>query len=393
MTSHAHFVKVDGNAFHVEGAQYRFAGVNYWQAMHLGASNPERLRRELDHLARLGLTNVRIMATFDGPPSAPFRAKPATWPHHDRVNESLLLGLDRVLAELRARHMRAVVCLSNFWFWSGGLAQLYAWQSGERIPYPVDAELNELEEGWAKFASFAAKAYADDRLYRHQVERLVRRQNTLTDRLYCDDSTIMAWQLANEPRGAGRRDEFLNWIARSVELIREVDEHHLVSLGSEGSTPSPEHAGLDFEADHSLVDYATIHIWPQNWGWFDPLSDEVEQAVAPACEYLQDHAHRYTGPLVLEETGLARDQGSLAFRSSTANRDTYFRALVACAAKHDLAGFNAWAFAGEGRPVQRVWRDGSPWVGDPPHEPQGWYSIYDSDRTTLEIIASFSSPC
>jgi mannan endo-1,4-beta-mannosidase len=26
------------------------------------------------------------------------------------------------------------------------------------------------------------------------------------------------------------------------------------------------------------------------------------------------------------------------------------------------------------------------YVGDPPHEPQGWYSVFDNDASTLDII-------
>jgi hypothetical protein len=28
------------------------------------------------------------------------------------------------------------------------------------------------------------------------------------------------------------------------------------------------------------------------------------------------------------------------------------------------------------------------WIGDPPHETPGWYSVYDADESTLAIIAS-----
>ena len=31
------------------------------------------------------------------------------------------------------------------------------------------------------------------------------------------------------------------------------------------------------------------------------------------------------------------------------------------------------------------------WLGDPPHEPQGWYSIYDTDATTLAVVANASA--
>ena len=51
-----------------------------------------------------------------------------------------------------------------------------------------------------------------------------------------------------------------------------------------------------------------------------------------------------------------------------------------------VAGDNFWAWAGEGRPLLpygSYWSPGDPWIGDPPHEHQGWYSVYDSDATSL----------
>jgi len=46
----------------------------------------------------------------------------------------------------------------------------------------------------------------------------------------------------------------------------------------------------------------------------------------------------------------------------------------------------------ESRPVApgMFWQPGDPFLGDPPHEQQGWYSVYNSDRSTLAIVKQFS---
>ena len=46
-----------------------------------------------------------------------------------------------------------------------------------------------------------------------------------------------------------------------------------------------------------------------------------------------------------------------------------------------VAGDNFWAWGGQARP-------GAGWVGDPPHETPGWYSVYDTDESTLAIISA-----
>ena len=57
-----------------------------------------------------------------------------------------------------------------------------------------------------------------------------------------------------------------------------------------------------------------------------------------------------------------------------------------------MAGCNFWAWGGEGRPhhARAIWQKGHDFLGDPPHEYQGWYSIYEKDETTLQIIRSFT---
>ena len=57
-----------------------------------------------------------------------------------------------------------------------------------------------------------------------------------------------------------------------------------------------------------------------------------------------------------------------------------------------VAGLNFWAWAGEGRPrdpsAERVmWAPNDTWTGDPPHEPQGWYSVYAEDTASHEVFA------
>ena len=55
---------------------------------------------------------------------------------------------------------------------------------------------------------------------------------------------------------------------------------------------------------------------------------------------------------------------------------------------------NVWAWAGEGRPFDQEPR----WLGDPPNEPPGWYSIYNDDRSinpekksrTIDLLSEFA---
>jgi len=126
-------------------------------------------------------------------------------------------------------------------------------------------------------------------------------------------------------------------------------------------------------------------------------------------------------PLILEEFGLARDgegflpaaaAGSAA--ATDGHRREFYAALLALVlASHragdgggdggdagggsdggggapaaEISGVSFWAWAGEGRPRTPggFWQLGDALLGDPPHERQGWYSVYDEDREMSQLI-------
>ncbi|MBT1703383.1 hypothetical protein KK060_08840 [Fulvivirgaceae bacterium PWU20] len=90
---------------------------------------------------------------------------------------------------------------------------------------------------------------------------------------------------------------------------------------------------------------------------------------------------------MLEEFGISRDGNSHDPGSDTKARDAYYDAIFknvyerASKDKSSLAGVNFWAWAGEGRPrrPEGLWKLNDDFIGDPPHEPQGWYSVHDRD--------------
>src|SRR5437868_13864464 len=63
------FVRREGMRLMLGSRPYRYAGTNMWYAAYLGADAPygnrERLKRELDRVAALGLTSIRIVGSSD----------------------------------------------------------------------------------------------------------------------------------------------------------------------------------------------------------------------------------------------------------------------------------------------------------------------------------------
>jgi len=401
------FVTVRGTELRLAGRSYHFVGANYWQAMNLASRGPggdrHQLLRELDALKAHGITNLRIMAASEGPDTEPLRIVPALLAAPGVYDADLLDGLDFALKALADRDMKAIMTLGNLWHWSGGLGQYVVWAGLARsIPYPPPHPGGDFDA----YQRFTVQFYGSARAvsyYLDHVTKIVTRVNRYTNTPYRDDPTIMAWELANEPRALGDVDGYLAWIATSAQLIKSLDPHHLVTIGSEGDTWDPGYTGTEYQRDHALsaIDYGTAHVWAQNWGWYDPLdAASYAPAVARAKAYIDSHVSRTRAlgkPIVFEEFGLGRDLGSFSPAAPVTVRDRYYAEILGhlheLANDGAVAGANLWAYAGESRPVPpfgQWWQPGDALVADPPHEPQGWYSIYDSDSSTLAVVERFS---
>jgi mannan endo-1,4-beta-mannosidase len=409
--SPAPFVRRRGTGFTLGGAPYRFVGANIWYGAYLGATaeygNRDRLKRELDALLETGVTNLRVLASAEEGPlrnsvKPGFRGRGDTW------NPALLDGLDYCLAEMGRRNMKAVLYVTNFWEWSGGMATYLYYVTGKYI------DVGDPAHPWPAFPNATAQFYANKQavaLYRGWVRALVSRTNAITGVPYAQDPTIMSWQLANEPRPGGTPEAaapllpaFYSWTQGTAKLIKSIDSNHLVSTGSEGLKGTVERADIYLE-EHGFpeIDYCTAHIWPLNWSWIDArdLAGTSERGLALVREYIDQHiglARKLGKPLVIEEFGYPRDGGGYDPEAATNYRNACYK-LIFDAVENSvrtggpIQGSNFWAWNGEGRAAHgdHRYKHGDPFLGDPPHEPQGWYGMFDSDASTKAVIKAHAA--
>jgi len=399
------FVQREGTTLLRGDTPYRIVGANMWYAAWLGADadygDRARLGRELDRLKALGVNNLRIMASAEEGP-----LKNSVRPGFSRadgsVNETLFAGLDYAMAELAKRGMTAVLVLGNFWEWSGGFSTWLYRVTGRYI------DANDPAHPWPAFADSSAGFYANAdavALYHDHVRRMVSRRNGVTGGLYADDPAILSWQLANEPRPGGSdamiartAPAYYDWIERSAALIRSLDPHHLVSLGHEGTQGANGSEAIVRRA-HRDIDYLTAHVWPLNWGWVDGknLAGTWEQGRARSAAYVDAHvglAESLGKPLVIEEFGFPRDGEVYDPGTPTDYRDRFYAMIqnhveASWRAGGPLIGSNFWAWNGEARaahPDHRFAAGDRAYMGDPPHEPQGWYGLFDSDASSLDQL-------
>lgn len=393
------WVDIKDQKFYCGKKPYHFIGTNLWYGMYLGmpgeSGDRQRLIKELDHLKELGLTNLRILGSSEG--DGLYQITPTMQTNPGIYNEEVLMGLDFLLSEMKKRGMKAVVVLNNFWMWSGGMPQYVSWATGTKVPMP------NIQSGgsWDDFINYSLSFYKNKEakeLFLDHIDRLLNRKNSITRRKYRNDKTIMSWQLCNEPRGYEIEDLYRQWIEQTAFHIKGVDKKHLVCVGAEGNTGSDK-AGVDLFRDNvsTYIDYATVHLWIQNWNWFDPGKPETfEQALTNTSKYLESQiqkAKKLGKPIVIEEFGVSRDRGAYAVSSDVEYRNKYYDyvfnyTLESIEQNGVIQGCNFWSWGGAGRPRQpRVfWQVGDDLIGDPPHERQGWYSVYNADLSTIEII-------
>ena len=388
------FVRVENGRFIRSGQPYTYIGTNFWYGPILASDGQggdyDRLVRELDTLKALGIENLRVLVGGDGPDGVFSRVEPTLQKAPGVYNDTLLVGLDRFLAELGKRDMQAVLYMNNSWEWSGGYGQYLEWAGAGKTLIP-------LIDGYGPFmrqmAQFSVHEKAQELFFNH-LKAIVGRTNSVTGKPYAEDPAIFSWQIGNEPRCFSRdpavQDGFIGWLTEAARLIKEIDPNHMVSTGSEGLWGCEEDpALLERVAAIPDVDYMTIHIWPYNWSWAhaERLVEDLPTAFTNTDAYVAAHADiaaKYGQPIVAEEFGFPRDGFSPDRSASTEGRDAYYRHLFGKVG-HELAGANFWGWSGFARPRHVQWERGDDYTGDPAQEAQGLNGVY-ADDTTVEVI-------
>lgn len=326
----AGFVQVNGPQFTLDGQPAYFAGANnYYQMLHRSSGRSAHADEVLDKMAARSMNLLRTwafqdMAEFS--PScllgAPVRALAPGESPIDFLSEHTLRGLDETLAAAAVRNIRVILTFVNNFADYGGIDRWTLWRFG--TPQHDQFYSDPTIKSW----------------FKELISTLIRRVNTINGRVYRDDPTLFAWELANEPRASASAASSLHaWVGEMSEHIRSLDPNHLVTTGMEGfycpanarkNTDSWHAAcGTDFilNHQHQAIDFATCHVWPENWGW-DPIGNKLsalDRATMYVHRRIQDAADMLGKPLLIEEFGIPRDNKGRGLNSGpTKVRDQFF---------------------------------------------------------------------
>ncbi|SDR88201.1 mannan endo-1,4-beta-mannosidase [Paraoerskovia marina] len=283
------FVETKGARLVLDGKTFEFAGTNNY---YLGYKSPEMADAVLDDAAEAGFDVVRTWGfqdfqNPDGSGSVHQNFEGVWYQAWDEdegrpvVNEGAdgLERLDHVVAAAGERGLRLVIPFTNNWNAFGGMDQYVRWAGGDsHADFYTDPQIR----GW----------------YKDWVSTLLNRVNTVTGVAYKDDPTIMAWELANEPRctsagaypdGDCDADTITTWAAEMSAHVKSVDARHLLTAGDEGffcrdenervmddrygeSGYGPDFGedcadGVDTVALAALpdIDMMSMHLYPDHW--------------------------------------------------------------------------------------------------------------------------------
>ncbi len=319
-------VGVQGTEFTLDGGPFFSPGTNTYYLMVYAADVGLRpyVDEVLGEARDMGLKTLRTWAFNDRGWNC-LQTAPGVF------NEQVFCGLDYVLYKAGECGLRLVLPFVNNWSDYGGMDQYVTWDATYGVDGTVATSHNDFytdsdTRGW----------------YKNYVATMLNRVNTFTGRTYKDDPTVLAWELANEPRAPGDTTGNIlqGWLVEMAAHVKSLDPVHLLTTGLEGFYDQNSgdwmhngSQGTDFIRNHQIedIDFATVHLWSDQWGL------NYNQSLGWFEQHIQD-AHDLLGkPVVLEEFGLRRGAGG-----STTARDQLYQGLTDMARVQDVAGWNFW---------------------------------------------------
>ncbi|QRV79394.1 Cellulase (glycosyl hydrolase family 5 protein) [Ceratobasidium sp. AG-Ba] len=290
------YVKTSGQRFTLNGSTYIVVGSNaYWMAQQATDAD---ITKAFNDLKNSGLTTLRTWGFNDV--TSPSGTYYQLWSGATGTLNTGADGLgrfDTVVAQAKAAGIRLIVALTNNWG-ELSLPDVYVKQilgSANHDLFYTDATVKT-----------AFKKYINGFVGR-----------------YKNEPTIMAWELANEPRCKGSTGTWsgtcttttiTNWATEMSAYIKSIDSNHLVAIGDEGFYNQPNGPnypyqggeGVDFDANLKIssIDFGTFHAYPGSWG-------QSANATLWGVQWIKDHAASQKAankPVIIEEFGVTSDK-------------------------------------------------------------------------------------
>ncbi|KAH7339441.1 CEL4a mannanase [Rhizoctonia solani] len=294
------FVKTSGQRFTLDGQKFTVAGSNaYWIPQ---LSNNADITKAFNDLKNaqvssspfVGLTTLRTWGFNDV--TSPSGTYYQIWNGKTATLNTGANGLgkfDTVVAQAKAAGIRLIVPLTNNWQDYGGM-DVYVKQLLGSDKHDLFYTDSTVKNAFKKYISgFVGR--------------------------YKNEPTVMAWELANEPRckgstgtttGTCTTKTITQWATEMSAYIKSIAPNQLVAMGDEGfynqpSAPTYPYQGgegIDFDANLKIssIDFGTFHSYPEHW-------NQGSNVVGWGTQWIKDHAASQKAankPVILEEFGV-----------------------------------------------------------------------------------------
>lgn len=245
------YVGTNGRYFYLNGKNFYMNGANQYN---LPFEQQAMVDEILADAGAMGINVIRTWGFADGTGMNGFAFQP-----QPRVyDEETFKKMDYVIYRANQLNIRLIIPLVNNWDDFGGMNKYVEWSSSANThdDFYTDA---------------LCKA-----IYKDYVRQFISRINTYTGIAYKDDPTILAWELANEPRCESDRtgNTIFSWVEEMASFIKSIDQNHLVGTGEEGWYVNKGGdwkyngtKGVDYirNSNSSYIDYCSFHLYPQNY--------------------------------------------------------------------------------------------------------------------------------
>ena len=273
------FVTVCGNHFCLDGKRYRFVGANK-------ASLPAHTHQEIDDIfeeaSKLGIKVMRVFV-------------------HDPLNipNYTFEKFDYMLDSAKRHKIRLIITLANH----DRDPVLYMLRA-----HPELGDYEKIKKDREKTKEIRKSFFGDkeaNELYRDFVYKMVTRTNSINRIQYKQDSTIFSWELMNEPANAAPSIGILiNWIEKTSNYIRSIDQNHMISIGGEGNikyylTKQGENYFVKVHQIATNISFCTFHIYGHAEFSRNDYTKIIEGIIRDAHKTLNK-------PVVMEEYGISK---------------------------------------------------------------------------------------
>lgn len=359
------FVSASGPHLMLNGRRFYFAGIN---ADYIPHRDKAGAAADLRHAKAEGFTVVRMFGFLDvGNPAIPSSLAPLGYQYWSATGQGPVYndgpspglgGLDYAIYQAHREGLHVIIPLVNNWSAFGGMDAYVCWRFCTRS--------NSTGRCWQKcFVGYHSDFYTDPMIvswYKAWIAHVLNHVNVYTQIAYKNDPTILAWQLANEPRCEGankaayprspscRPDAtILPWVRTMASYLKSIDHSHLLSVGDEGFLCAAHPTGYTDNCTEGDsvgytrvpdIDFMAFHDYPMSWNQCPTLS----ACVSWGNDWIKGHiyaADLLRKPALLDEFGLV--SGNIAI--TPAEQSSAYQTWTGSIYRYDAAGDLVWNLA------------------------------------------------